>query len=166
MAAWVAPSLADRGDALELEVKATYLYKFPPFIVWPTDAFRSPASPFSLCIVGNDPFGGLIDRAVAGQRMANRRVAVVRLDAAAHDSPCQLMYIAPGSQPLQQTLKAVEGEPILTVTDSAADGSKGIINFIVRDNHVRFEIDQAAAGRNRLEISSKLLSVAVSVTPK
>jgi hypothetical protein len=40
-----------------------------------------------------------------------------------------------------------------------------MINFIVADNRVRFEIDEAAARRNGLQISSKLLSLAASVRP-
>lgn len=159
------PAPADESDTLALEVKATYLYKLPPFITWPSDAFPSAASPFTLCVVGKDPFGDVLDRAVAGKRLMDRPVAVQRLETVAHDSPCQLMYIAPGAQDIPQALDTVAGAPVLTVTD-AAQGAKGVVNFVTRDNHVRFEIDQAAAARNRLDISSKLLSVAVSVAPK
>ena len=160
------PAHADSDDTLALAIKATYLYKLPPFIAWPSDALPSPASPFTLCVVGRDPFGEILDKAVAGQRVMDRQVAVVRIDTAERDSPCQLMYVAPGAQPVDQALQAVAGAPILTVTDSVADGAKGIVNFIVRDNHIRLEINQAAASRNRLEISSKLLNVAASVIPK
>ena len=160
------PASADDNDTLALEVKATYLYKLPPFITWPTDAFPSPASPFTLCVVGRDPFGDLLDRAVSGKRLLDRPVAVQRLETPTHDSPCQLIYVASGAQNAAHALQVVAGAPVLTVTDDAAQGAKGIVNFIFRDNHVRFEIDQAQAARNRLDISSKLLSVAVSVAPK
>jgi len=56
--------------------------------------------------------------------------------------------------------------PVLTVTDSIdALDAKGMINFVVADNRVRFEIDDAAARRSGLVISSKLLSLALSVRP-
>jgi hypothetical protein len=159
------PAAADEADTLALEVKATYLYKLPPFITWPAEAFPSPTSPFTLCVVGKDPFGDVLDKAVAGKRLMERPVAVLRLDAAAPNSSCQLMYIAAAPEAARYDLDAIAGSPVLTVTDSGG-GPKGIVNFVVRDNHVRFEIDQAQATRNRLEISSKLLSVAASVTPK
>jgi len=161
------PAAADPNGMLELAVEATYLYKLPPFITWTSGGLASPTSPFTLCVVGDDPFGELLDRAVVGKKIGERPIAVLRLRTAAHDSPCQMMYIGPGAEPIAATLRAVDGAPVLTVTDNAADnGTKGIVNFVVRDNHLRFEIDQAAAQRNRLEISSKLLSVALSVTPK
>ncbi len=160
------PAGADAGDTLALAVKATYLYKLPAFVAWPNDAFASPPAAFTLCVVGNDPFGDLLDKAVTGQRLTDRPVRVLRVETATHESPCQLMYITGGQQTVPQALQAVAGTPVLTVTDSAPEGSKGIVNFVLRDNHVRLEIDQAAASRSRLDISSKLLSVAVSVTPK
>jgi len=53
---------------------------------------------------------------------------------------------------------------VLTITDAPADArDTGIINFVIRDNRVRFEIDLDAAARNQLTISSKLLSLATKV---
>jgi hypothetical protein len=37
---------------------------------------------------------------------------------------------------------------------------------VIHDNRVRFEIDDAAAARNGLTISSKLLGLALSVKPR
>ena len=49
---------------------------------------------------------------------------------------------------------AMRGKPILTVTDEASSADiKGIINFVIRDNRVRFEIDEAAAVADGLVIS-------------
>jgi hypothetical protein len=56
---------------------------------------------------------------------------------------------------------------VLTVTDSARDEpARGIINFLIQNNRVRFEIDNGAAAESGLTISSKLLSLAVSVKPR
>ena len=64
----------------------------------------------------------------------------------------------------QQALAAAQGRPVLTVTDSntAAEGG-GIMQFVIEGGHVRFDIDNAAAARNHLSISSKLLNLAASV---
>jgi hypothetical protein len=50
----------------------------------------------------------------------------------------------------------------LTVTDSTSR-VHGIINFAVIENHVRFDIDEAAADAASLRISSKLLELAHEV---
>jgi hypothetical protein len=58
----------------------------------------------------------------------------------------------------------LEGSYILTIGDTEGFGEKGVmINFIIRDNKVRFEINPEAARRAGLTISSKLLSLATIV---
>jgi hypothetical protein len=158
---------ADDANTLELAVKATYLYKFQPFVTWPAQAFPSPDAPFTLCIVGNRPFGPLLERVVDGQRAGGRNVAVLRLTTVSPDDHCQILYVGAGDAVTVKQLAApVAGMPVLTVTDSIGDsGAKGMINFVVVDNRVRFEIDDAAAKQSGLTISSKLLSLAVSVRP-
>jgi hypothetical protein len=65
-------------------------------------------------------------------------------------------------QGVADALDKVRGAPVLTVTDGASDtGSRGMVNFVLRDNRVRFEIDEISASQSGLMISSKLLSLAV-----
>jgi len=156
---------ADDAGALALAVKATYLYKFQPFIAWPEQAPLAAGEPFNICIVGSDPFGGLIDRAIAGQTADQHPLAVVRLAAVSGEAGCRIVYIAAGDPKLAaQALASAAGKPVLTVTDAEGDpAAKGMINFVIAAGRVRFEIDDAAARASGLVISSKLLSLAVSV---
>jgi hypothetical protein len=153
------------GTSLERAVKATYLYKFAPFVGWPETAFGSPSAPFRVCVAGEDPFGPLLDRAVAGQRIAEHPIEAARLDAIDRASDCHVLFVGGGDpQAIAGTLDRVRGMPVLTVTDQVRDPlAKGIINFVLDSNRVRFEIDTNAATENGLAISSKLLSLAVSV---
>jgi len=151
------------APSLEWAVKAEYLFKLVPFIDWPESAFASPAQPFRLCVVGDDPFDGLLDEAGQGQSAGQHPIAIVRLKNATPDDHCQLMYIAGDQQFVTQSLSAASGFPVLTVTD-AQSGDKGIVNFVNVQNHVRFEIDQQAALRNHLNVSSKLLGIALPQT--
>lgn len=155
---------AAEADSLEYAVKATYLYKFAGYVEWPPKSFAAPDSPINLCIAGDDPFGAAIDTAVQGQRVGGRPVSVRRLKTVGRDTGCQILFIA-GSDPQRaQMINAVRGTGVLTVTEGADAGSAtGIINFVIRDNRVRFDIDQEAAARNGLSISSKLLSLALNL---
>lgn len=169
LALWFAPMRAAVADApsLEYAVKANYLYKFAPFIEWPGGAFPSLTSPLRLCIALYDPFGDVIDRAVAGQRIGEHPIVVERLSTVDRQSGCHILYLGGGSSAVAEVLQGVRGTPVLTVTDSARDPAmKGIINFVTENNRVRFEIDNQAAAENGLVISSKLLSLAVSVQPR
>ena len=149
--------------SLEAAVKATYLYKLGAFIDWPASAFDGPAAPLRLCVAGDDPFGALLDQAVRGQSITGRPISVTRVDRVARGVACQILFIAgSGSQPVAEALAEVRGSPVLTVTDGAQDpAARGIVDFVVKDNRVRFLIDAAAAGQAELAISSKLLSLSL-----
>ena len=156
---------ATAQEPLDLAVKATYLYKLAPFVDWPQGAFAGPDSPFDLCVIGDDPFGPILDRAVAGQRVGAHPIIVHRLPTAAARSGCELAFVEGSKdQTVREALRQLSGSPVLTVTDNQA--SRGIVDFITEDGRVRFRIDDQAASENGLTISSKLLSLAISVVPK
>jgi hypothetical protein len=153
-----------RASSLEYPVKAAFLYKFAPFVEWPPTAWASAASPLSLCVVGDDPFGVMLDRATQGQHLGAHPVVVRRLERLDADSGCSIAYLGGSkTQSVSDALDAVQGTPVLTVTDEAQGPAHGIIHFVIRGNRVRFVIDDAAAAKNGMTISSKLMRLALSV---
>ena len=151
-----------RAPALETSIKATYLYKFAPFVTWPES---DPAKPFTICIVGADPFGAVLDQAVAGQVYAQRPLQLARIETVNRQSGCDIAYLGGSrAQPVEAALEALRGAPVLTVTDGSAPD--GIIAFRLDAGHVRFRVDEEAAADSGLTISSKLLSLALSIRTK
>lgn len=150
---------ADRS--LEYAVKATFLYKFASFVEWPQSAFENESSPFNLCVVGPDPFGGRIHDAVTGQTVGRHPIVLRQLAKAEARSNCHTILVSgrPG-QPAAEALEVVSGTPTLTVTDSAFGPVAGIIHLVIVNGRVSFDIDNVAAARNHLVISSKLLALA------
>lgn len=158
---------APADTSLEYAVKAAYLSKFGIFVDWPKTAFDTPQSPVVLCIAGNDPFDGTLDKVVEGQRIGERPLVVRRMKTVTRNSGCDILF-AGGSdeQPIEQALAAVNGTGVLTVTDAAGGPHAGIVDFVVENNRVRFNIDDRAAAQNGITISSHLLSLALSVRPR
>jgi len=151
---------AAQGNPVEYAVKATYLYKFAPFVEWPQSAALEPAADLTLCVVGDDAFGAVLEQAVRGQRVDTHSLTVRRLTVLTPDAGCRVAFLS-GPQ-LETNLAIATGTPILTVTDGAPSATvRGIINFVIENNRVRFQIDNEAALKNGLVISSKLLSLAV-----
>ena len=152
---------AKADEPLELAVKATYLYKLAPFVTWPASACSDQNAPLIICIQGKDPFGPLVDRAIAGQRVAGRPVAVRRMPRIEAASGCQIAYIGGSdAQPQPAALREIGKAPVLTVTDGPAAGD---IELVLQDGRVRFVIDNGQAQQKGLAISSKLLALAVRV---
>ncbi len=154
------------GDVLpEYTLKAAYLTKFVPFIEWPEAVFASPNAPVTICVVGEDPFGATLDQAAAGaatgRKLVVRRIPEVNADTA---TTCQIVYVS-DTQVGYDAVDALKDKPVITVTENTIR-ARGIINFLTLDNHVRFDIDEAAALKNGVHISSKLLGLAHNVTQK
>ena len=153
------PAAARAEAAPDIAVEATYIYKFAPFVTWPDGAA---ARPFDICIVGDDPFGPMLDRAVAGQSLGTRPIQVMHVETIGPKSDCDIAYLGGSrTESVAEALRVVRGTPTLTVTDEG--DPPGIISFAVAEGHVRFRIDQVQAQENGLAVSSKLLSLALSV---
>lgn len=152
----------------EYSIKAVYLTKFAPFIEWPDRAFASGSAPVTICVIGEDPFGNVLDKAAAastgGRSLTVRRIATLDTSDVAVLSGCQIAYV---NDPLTglDVLDALKAKPVVTVTDSGMR-VHGVISFVMQDNHVRFDIDDSLAERNGIHFSSKLLELARTVTRK
>lgn len=162
LAITLAPVAIFAAEPVEYAVKAAYLTKFGIYIEWP-DA-PSPDSALNLCVVGEDPFGRALDSAAANQQPVTRPIAVRRMKTATRESGCHILYIGGSDPAAAQVIDSLRGSPVLTVSDARDSGA--VINFVIQDNRVRFEIDEAAAVQNKLALSSKLLSLAVNVKPR
>lgn len=149
--------------SLEYQVKAAYLQKLVSFVDWPAGSFPPPGAAINLCVVGDDPFGPALDQIVENQQVNGRPLVVRRLATVSGPSGCQILYIAGSKrQSIASVLQAVRGAPSLTVTDGP-ETPGSIVQFVVKQDRVRFTIDVAAASRNGLTISAKLLSLALAV---
>lgn len=146
------------AQSLEQSVKAAFLSKFPRYVEWPGSAGTSP---IEVCIVGADPFGRLIEQAARDEPSA----LIVRRHARVEQARgCDLAFLhGTSAQSTAQMVRALNGAPVLTVTDARYGDAKGIIHFAMRAGKVGFHIDNAMAERNGLAISSRLLQLAISV---
>ena len=153
------------GAGPELAIKATYLYRFAPFVSWPVGVYARRRAPLVICVQGEDPFGLVLDRAAGGQRVGPHPVVVRRLARIEARSGCHIVYLAGGpAQSGAQALQALAGEPVLTVTDEARGApAKGIVHLLRQGGKLRFSIDAGQAEAHGVAISSKLLALAVEV---
>jgi hypothetical protein len=148
----------------EAAVKAAFLAKFPAYVDWPASLRLAPNAPITLCIVGGDPFGRNIDDIVRGQQIDGHPIAVKRFSGSAGADGCQVAYVdGNATRGTADLLHALEGKPVLTVTDARAGPSRGMIHFVVDGGRVRFHIDETAAQGAGLALNARLLAIALSV---
>jgi hypothetical protein len=151
----------------EYQIKAAYLFNLAKFVEWPSAAFNSVDEPFAICVLGRNPFGGLLEEVVRGKTIGNRPFQVREVSTAQQGGSCHILFISSSEQKrVRSLMDEMKGSMTLTVgeTDNfLADG--GVVNLKLKDSRVRIEINPGCAERAKLRISSKLLSLA-EVTPR
>lgn len=160
------PSRAAASEAaatpLERSVKAAFLYKFLAYVEYPP-AQPEPGAPYVVGVLGADDIAAELARITAGRVVNGHPVAVRSLRAG--DQPAGLhMLFAGGDSGTGTLLRAAQQSGVLTVTD-LPDGLRAgsVINFVLADDRVRFEVSLEAAQKSNLKVSSRLLSVAYVV---
>jgi hypothetical protein len=160
-AAWAAPQ--DSTPVTQDRVKAAFLYKFASYVEWPGTAFASPDSPIVIGVAGASPMSRELRLAAEGRQVAGRPLQVLELQA---DTPlkdcCHILFVGAESRRdrAAEWLANAKARPILTVTDAEEHPAESVINFLVVDNRVRFDISRDAAERKGLQLRSPLLAVA------
>lgn len=164
MALFLGASAQAAGQPTDTDVKAAFLPRFARYVTWPPAAAPKSGEPFVLCVIGNQPFGTAVEAAARSQSVDGRRISVRKLPSGSAANGCQIVFVSGTAlQPTEQVLAAIGKRPVLTVTDGGGRNQRGIIHFTVAGGRVRFFIDQASAQQRGLQISSRLLALAVGV---
>jgi YfiR/HmsC-like len=159
------PEMRGQSDApTESEVKAAFLYNFAKFVAWPSEAFSGSNAPMRFCVLGESPVGPDLSRITQGRAIGGHPIQVIQNSRDLHE--CHLLFVSSSHKgSVKEVGEALHGAPVLTVGETKGfTGQGGMIGFMVEDARVRFEVNLQAAKQMRLEISSKLLSLAKRVT--
>jgi len=163
----------------EYKIKAAFLYNFVKFVKWPQDKLGEPNEPVVIGIVGKDRFANAFEP-VKNKPIRNRKLVVRQFKhLIIPDDPnerekqelgrrietlrrCHVLFLCASEQErLRWILEKLKGASVLTVGESPGFLEKGgIINFLIDDDKVRFEINRCAAKKQHLKISSQLLRLA------
>ena len=149
----------------EYQVKALFLLNFIKYVEWPAGAMPSVTTPIIIGILGQDNFNDNLNRAVDGKNINGREIIIKHLSSDDDLSSCSILFInSSESAHLSEILRKTGSLPILTVSENESFLQKGgIINFLLKEGKIQIEINLKAAHKAKLQISSKLLSVAVAV---
>ena len=149
-------------SATEYQVKAAFLFNFAKLVEWPADAFRGADAPLQICLLGPDPFGHEFEDGIAEEAVNGHRIEVIHPSGVPQAKDCDLIFVASSDkQQVREILRGLRGASVLTVGDTAGFARMGgIINFVLDESRVRFEINVKAAEGAHLKVSARLLTVA------
>jgi hypothetical protein len=144
-------------------VKAAFLFNFAKFVEWPSEAFDGPSHPITICVLGKDPFGSALNEVIAGNTLHGHAFRTRLISEIRESEDCHILFFPASELKSTPKLGQVRNPCTLTVGEVEnflPDG--GMVNFVIQEGRVRFEINPTAVGKSHLRVSSKLLSLATN----
>ena len=155
-------AFAQDSSPSQYQVEAAFLYNFGKFIEWPTNAFADDRAPLVIGVYGGDSFHGDLERIVAHKSINGHPLAVQQFSALSDLKDCHILFVSvAGQKQAADILNTLHDSSVLIVTENMNHFAESgfMINFFMKDEKIRFEINDTAATQAGLKISSKLLAL-------
>jgi hypothetical protein len=160
----VATAQDDAPALLERRVKAALLYRFVNYVDWQEAVEQKPNAPFTIAIAGADTLANELSEVASNRTVLNRPLAVRKVRSSDIPRDAQVVFIGRGeASQLAAVLRSIPSNVLIVTESDDALQHGSIINFVIVEGQVRFEISLDAARRRNLHLSSRLLSVAHNV---
>lgn len=148
------------AQTTEPALKAAFLYNFAKFSEWPADAL-APGQRLAMCVVGDASVADALGQTIKGHAIDGHELTVTVLKVEESASGCHLLYVSASAIKRSVALLLSAGASVFTVSDAANFAeSGGVAQLIIENDRIRFAINISSSQRGRLNISSKLLSLA------
>ncbi len=146
----------------EYQLKAAFLFNFTQFVEWPVDAFTTDGTPWTIGVLGDNPFGSYLEEIVSGEKVNGHPVIIRYYKNADEIKTCHILFInLADTKKQEQAIALLKGRNILTVSDASSfPRYGGMVKLFTRDNKIKMQINLEASKAANLVISSKLLRLA------
>ena len=147
----------------EYTIKAVFLEHFTRFIEWPESCkIADTSTPFFITVIGENPFGSILEQIYTEQRIKNKRVKIRYISSLDKITDCHILFISSSAKEiLPEILSSTRNKPILTVSDTEGFAENGVlINFYMTGDKIKFEINEKAVHASGLVMSYRLLNLA------
>ncbi len=156
--------LAQQTVYTEYEIKAALIFGFIQHITLSEPAQNRAGNKIRIGILGEDPFGTMIDDMFRGRQVQNgKTLEVIRAGKNAsvkNLASCQVIFVASSEYAkMLEIINFATSRGILTISDRVPEFCErgGIINFT--GNKEEFQINVDAAKANGMIVSSQLLKL-------
>lgn len=156
------------NEEAEYRIKAAFLCKFGNYVDWPEAAPALADAGFTIGVMASAGVAEAISAAASGQAVNGRPIAVRRVESNDALQGLNILFVArTHAARLAEALATLKDQPVLVVTEQDGGPPAGsMVNFVVVDDKVKFDLAPAAAERSHLRISARLLGVARNLVGK
>ena len=156
-------------EAAEYTAKAGFLLTMSRYVEWPAGTFARADAPLIIGVLGENPFGDVLERTAQGAKVQGRPVEIRSLKNEEDAAGCHVVFIAwlPENK-IADWLRALRGKPVLTITESAQGLAEGaVLTFVIEresvGRKVNFHASIPNARTNGLRLDARMLEHAAFV---
>jgi uncharacterized protein DUF4154 len=149
-------------------VQAAFLFNFAKFVTWPDEAFQRDGDSLIIGVLGEDPFGSILEETIRDKTIAGKKLVVKRFVRVQDAANSHILFLSSSEEShVSQTIKALEKTNVLTVSDMEQfTDYGGMVAFTMEDQKVHFNVNVEAVERAGLKMGSQLLKLARIVGEK
>lgn len=154
--------VAVRAQQTDYKYHSIFIYNFTKYLQWPA---ANSSGDFVIGVVGNSPIVSELEKMAESKTVGNRRIVVKRFASAEEIASCQMLFV-PHNQNryLAEITAKARKNSILVITESPGLAHKGSnINFVIKENKWRFELNKKATDEANIKVSQELLSLSIPV---
>jgi hypothetical protein len=157
------PCLRASDGTLEYQVKAVCVLNAARFVSWPAQAPSDREGPFVIGILGQNPFGSILEEVTKGETIRKRQIVVREVTLEQASTGCHVLFISRSlNSELAAVLQTLGKSSVLTISEIEGFATKGgmIALSLDKGGGIHFEVDPRAAKAAGLKIDSQFLAIA------
>ncbi|PCJ26183.1 MAG: hypothetical protein COA97_06455 [Flavobacteriales bacterium] len=141
------------------KMKAIFIMNFTKLIEWPK-SYRE--GNFVVGVVGESPLYIELTKMSKTKRVANQSLQIKKFRSTKDIVKCHILYVSlDKSDDMALVLKKVKSNSTLIITERKGLMDKGAgINFIIKNNRQKFELNKKNVEKYKLKVSSNLEALA------
>jgi len=149
--------------AQDAKYKALFIYNFTKQIEWPAS---EKTGDFVICVVNHNELFTQLSTIVTGKKVGNQNIVVKKLKGVDEITKCHILFLASSASSASNMASVVDklgssASLILTERQGALKNGS-CINFLIRDEKLKFEMNNEVIATRKLQVSSSLANLAVS----
>ncbi len=145
-------------------LKANFLYNFAKYVTWPD---QKEVTEFKIGVLGSSSVYDSVVTTVKTRKVGEAPIGVLKFASMSEVGDVQILFAdsafcAQMPDFSEKILLKISGKHMLLVTDMY-DGKKSMLNFIIRNGKMRFELNKSLCEKHGLTVSQQLVSLAAAV---
>jgi len=143
------------------KAQAMFIFNFSRLIEWPA-SYRN--GPFIIGVLGTSTVADELDIYTKGKKVGAQDIQVMRYKTPQEISSCHILFVPfARSKQLSEITAAIQGKSTLIITEKNGSLNEGsVINFIILEDRLKFELKAENANKMGIKVSSKLEEMALS----